>query len=94
MPTLLDYPEFENWAQYTRAARYYMPRALGRADDAPWSRADLAALLDVESDHISAIELDDRRPLKEFQLHLRLLMAMARHGLDPRNIDLPQTAQP
>jgi hypothetical protein len=81
---LPDYPEFENWAQYTKAAREYIPQALGYGDEAPWTQAALADLLGVDVNYISILERGEKEPGKAFRLHLRRLMIMARNGLDPR----------
>lgn len=75
--------KFENWAQYTLAARSFIPAALGY--DETWTQGALASLLGVDPNYISMVERGDREPGKQFQLTLSYLITMARNGIDPRS---------
>ncbi len=76
-------PEFESWAQYTRAAREFIPAALGYADESPWSQESLGSMLGVSGNYISMVERGTE-PGMPYKKHLRRLLLMAQHGLDPR----------
>lgn len=80
---MLDMPVFESWAQYTRAAREFIPRALDY--DETWTQAAIAGLLGVDPNYISMVERGDREPGKQYQLTLGYLIQMARNGIDPRS---------
>ena len=75
--------KFESWAQYTSAARSFIPAALGY--DEIWTQGALAAMLGVDSNYISMVERGSRKPGKQFQLTLGYLIIMARNRIDPRN---------
>jgi helix-turn-helix protein len=80
---MLEIPVFENWAQYTRAARSFIPAALDY--DETWTQSALASLLGVDPNYVSMVERGDREPGRQYQLTLSYLIQMARSGLDPRS---------
>lgn len=75
--------KFSNWAQYTKDARTFIPTALDYADEAPWSQEALGSMLGVSSNYISMVERGTE-PGLPFKKHLRHLLIMAEHGIDPR----------
>ncbi len=79
-----DLPKFENWAQYTLDARRFIPTVLNYEDEAPWSQETLGSMLGVSSNYISIVERGEKEPGQPFKKHLRHLLIMAQHGLDPR----------
>lgn len=79
-----DLPIFENWAQYTRDARTFIPTALDYTDEAPWSQETLGSMLGVTGNYVAIIERGEKEPGLPFKMHLRHLLIMAQHGIDPR----------
>lgn len=76
--------KFENWAQYTRDARSFIPIALGH--DEIWTQGTLASLLGVDSNYVSMIERRDKEPGKRFKITIGYLIKMAQNGIDPRSV--------
>lgn len=76
--------KFSNWAQYTKDARTLIPTALDYADEAPWSQEALGSMLGVSGNYVAIIERGEKEPGLPFQTHLRHLVIMAQHGIDPR----------
>lgn len=76
--------KFENWAQYTRAAREFIPCALDVADESPWSQESLGSMLGVSGNYVAIVERGEREPGLPYKRHLQHLLMMAQHGLDPR----------
>lgn len=77
-------PKFENWSQYTRAAREFIPCALDYADEAPWSQETLGSILGVSGNYVAIIERGEKEPGMPFRKCLQHVLTMARNGLDPR----------
>lgn len=75
--------KFENWAQYTRDARTYIPAALDY--DETWSQATLAAVLGVNPNYISMIERGKKRPGKQYRVTFSYIIGMADMRVDPRS---------
>ena len=76
--------KFSNWAQYTKDARTFIPTALDYADEAPWSQKTLGSMLGVSGNYVAIIERGEKEPGLPFKKHLRHLLIMAQHGIDPR----------
>lgn len=74
---------FQSWAQYTLAARSFIPAALGY--DETWTQSALAGLLGVDPNYVAIIERGEKEPGKQYQLTLGYLIQMARNGIDPRS---------
>ena len=76
--------KFSNWAQYTKDARTFIPTALDYAGEAPWSQEALGSMLGVSGNYVAIIERGEKEPGLPFQKHLRHLVIMSQHGIDPR----------
>ncbi len=80
----MNLPKLKTWAQYTRAAREFIPTALDYADESPWSQETLGSMLGVSGNYVAIIERGEKEPGMPYRRHLRHLLIMAQHGLDPR----------